>query len=245
MYGRVYDPSEVVVLHRLWGGVQRKVFSGMRLAVGGNVRKCKRSIFPPSFSSTIIQDGKRYIGKYLRNGANRHYLSLILRMEYFAKHQGFLRQNKTKKQILSITEECFDAVLRRVNECKAEYGLGSLLVTMDHRKQGSTWFINPAMPLRTVASATDCFYHKLNGNSSTLEEWDESFESVASFRTPGYIALLQKHLAANGDCLLTVGGGTFQGTTLQLYMTYHPSGPKCAGLVSECFPPDFKYRYIQ
>ena len=41
-------------------------------------------------------------------------------------------------------------------------------------------------------------YKKLYGNSSTLEEWDESFYSVSSFRNEGYIAMLQKYLAARG-----------------------------------------------
>ena len=241
LYGHLYNPSEVVVLYRLWGGIEG-ISSKVRLAIRGKSGskvnyECKRSIFPTSFSSKIIQDGKRYVSKYLRNGANGHYISLMLRMEIFVKLHDYFK-GKTEKEILSVTNNCFDAILRRVDAFK---GSGPVFMTMDHRKQGSDWFLKPTMPLRTVANAANNFFYRVYKNL-TLEQWDESFESIASFpNTAAYIALLQKHLAASGDCLLTAGGGSFQRTALQLYKHYHSNGMQCFGPVTECFPPGYVY----
>ena len=51
---------------------------------------------------------------------------------------------------------------------------------------------------------------KSHGLALSLEEWEASFDEVSSFRIPGYVALLQKNLAASGTCLVTAGGGGFQ-----------------------------------
>ena len=58
----------------------------------------------------------------------------------------------------------------------------------------------------------------------TPEHWDESFESVSSFITPGYMAILQKQLTVKGDCLLTAGGGAFQRTAREMYHKIHYYG---------------------
>lgn len=80
----------------------------------------------------------------------------------------------------------------------------------------------------TMCDTVDTLYKRLHGNSSSLEDFDESFNSVSSFRNPGYIAMLQKQLAASGTCLITVGGGSFQKTTIKLYKKYHPGNSSCA-----------------
>ena len=42
-----------------------------------------------------------------------------------------------------------------------------------------------------ASTAVDTLFSMLYGNSSTLEEWDKSFEDVATHNTPGYIAMFE------------------------------------------------------
>ena len=227
-----HSPSEVVVLYRTWGGIDKSYAEFRQVIKGNMVDKCYRKMFNIKipFGSRIIQDGEQYISKYFHG---KSYISVMLRIEYFMINRNRF-EGKTTKDILSTTEQCFSEILRRVSEYRAQYGLDSILMTMDCRKQGSKVFINPTMAQQTVINATYGLFHKLYGNSMTLEEWDESFESIASFRAPGYIALLQKHLAAKGDCLLTAGGGSFQSTAHSFYDEYHSRGTKCKRKVTQC-----------
>ena len=64
-----------------------------------------------------------------------------------------------------------------------------------------------------MAKGARTLYQSLLINSSDLDHsyklWDNSFESIASFSSSGYVSMLQKHLAAQGTCLLKAGGGEF------------------------------------
>ena len=42
-----------------------------------------------------------------------------------------------------------------------------------------------------ASTAVDTLFPMLYGNSSTLEEWDRSFEDVATHNSPGYIAMFE------------------------------------------------------
>ena len=107
-----------------------------------------------------------------------------------------------------------------------------VFLTLDCRKQGSDIFStkDKTAAVALLSDSIVSLYKKLYGNSSTLEEWDESFYAVSSFRNEGYIAMLQKYLAASGDCLITAGGGTFQGTARTMYTRYH-SGNGCIEII--------------
>ena len=52
----------------------------------------------------------------------------------------------------------------------------------------------------------------------TLSEWDNTFSSVSAKQDPGFIAAVQKVIAAKGDVLVTLGAeSTFQATTCNTF----------------------------
>ena len=231
-----YNPHEVVVVFSLWGGIE--AYGDIyRIGLSGNDgKKCNRghffkiSNFPPS--SKIIQDANKYTDKYLDkvNG----YISVMVRIEHLIIRYNLL--HKTKEQILSITTKCFHNLMRELTALKDEHGTEKIFLTLDCRESGSKAFkyAHRSLSRDIATTAVDTLFPMLYGNSTTLDEWDKSFEDVATHNTPGYIAMLRKHLAAKGVCLLTVGGGVFQQETRQLHSSYHPNRPKCARLVSQC-----------
>ena len=61
----------------------------------------------------------------------------------------------------------------------------------------------------------------------TLRNWEETFTAVSSSSVPGYVAFLQKSVAANGRCLILIGFGSFQRHALQMYMKLHRKQDYC------------------
>lgn len=254
------DPSEVVVLFNLWGGVNDYI-PEIRMALSGShVKHCYRGKFTQIIlpvSKKIIADGKNYIKKYLPEAKNKGFISVMMRMEHvvnsFAEFNG-----KSNEDIWSTLNKCFDSILEEVEGLKIEHDITSVLFTVDCRKQGSFYFgtstelqniVNYLGSLpklqrlffghsknisKIMTESVSKIYTMLFGNSSTIEEWDDSFDTIASFSNPGYIGLLQKHLAAKGKCLITAGGGSFQRNTRLLHSIYHPKKLPCVTRIKEC-----------
>ena len=230
IYGN-HDPLNVVVIFKTWSGI-----GGGRVPISG-ASKCGRGPLPSKMpvSSAIIQDGAKYVKKYLPNAYDRGYISVMLRLEHYANsHERFIGKSKT--EIISTVMKCYNTLLTEVKAIKAKYKLNSVFLTMDCRKRGSDYFseFQTDQMWLTLRDSAPTFYRMLYGNTSTIEEWDSSFEDISSFSSHGYIALLQKHLAASGRCLLTVGGGSFQSTTHSLYTSYHAQGFRCNNHLSTC-----------
>lgn len=223
-----HNPHKVVVIFNKWKGIQKDRIP----LTGSKVEKCNRGnyVLNTPVSTRIINDSIKYANKYLHGVSSNSYISVMVRMEQFLIN----RNMKREAEISSDIELCFNNLLRQIDTLKVKNGLNQTLLTMDCRKQGSQRF-DPAFPkkfrrnyTKIANEAMGSLFLRLYGNSSTPEQWDESFDDVASFKTPGYIAMLQKQLAAKGSCLLTVGGGGFQATARSLHSQYHPTSSNCA-----------------
>ena len=215
VYG-TYAPNEVVVLFNNWGGIS----GDYRWNVGVNIKECGWSKYYRSFplSLRIKNDALLYSRKYL---PSKKYISVMVRLEFFKRKHRI--DEKTKEQvILSLLQKFYSSILEKASQFKAEQKTGTVFLAIDCGRHGSTKLSSGSKIDSLMCSSIRKFYGRLYGNSSTLEEWEESFDSVSSSANPGYIAMLQKHLAASGTCLITAGGGTFQKTTRELYHEYNP-----------------------
>ena len=228
-----YSPRKVVVLFSLWGGFLPKTNElrpGVQLSDYPN---CIRGLIPPVSnlppSAGIIQDANKYSAKYLDQGNG--YISVMVRIEHLILRYELLE--KTKELILSRTTKCFHNLHKELTKLKKTHNTEKIFLTLDCRDSGSHAFMNAKKSL-IATTAVDTLFPMLYGNSTTLDEWDKSFDNVVTHNAPGYVAMLQKHLAAKGVCLLTVGGGSFQSNTRLLHSSYHPNMPECTRLVSEC-----------
>ena len=205
-----HSPKEVVIVFKtFWGGA-----SNLRHSIRG----CSRDIIYP-MSAKIKQDARHYIQKYMSSVS---YVSVMVRLEHFSLRNSQFK-SKSDEQILSILQSFYNDIVKKVNEFKAQHGISAVFLTMDCRKQGSVMFrdFKDNKVFQLMTKSIGDLYRMLYGSSSTLEDWDESFYSVSSFRNNGYIAMLQKHLAASGVCLITAGGGSYQETTRRLHYQYN------------------------
>lgn len=224
------DPSNSVVLFNYWGGIRNGEPKAYRIGIT-DMKDCNRhqySTFMFRSSKTVQKDGKQYIEKHMPLAMSHGYVSVMFRSERFGLNHGFHELHSEEKKLLMLTD-CVWNIRDYVNKLKCQYKIQSVFLSMDCRKQGSLIFrrlssTGPAyMSKELVDQVARNLYQSLYGNSSSLDDWDESFDRIASFKTAGYLAQLQKSLAANGTCLLTAGGGNFQLSAERLYHEIHRS----------------------
>ena len=234
------QPNQTVVLFNSWGGVVSGASRAFRVGLS-DLGECKRKEFP-SFvfqtSEIVRNDSKHYMDRYMPMSKDGGYISVMLRTERFGLSHDFQATQSTEKKLAMFTT-CVDGISAYVRKLKSQYNTQSVFLAMDCRKQGSMAFRDESSPeymsKDLVDTMTTLLYHKLYGNSSSLNDWDESFDKVASFKTPGYLAQLQKTLAANGACLLMAGGGNFQLSAETLYNeTRRSTDSHCAIQIPGC-----------
>jgi hypothetical protein len=236
VYG-TYQPSNSVVLFNYWGGIRNGQPRAHRIGLS-DMEKCNRlqySSFLFYISKTIQKDSQQYIQQYMPLARDGGYISVMFRAERFGISHGFDSMNSEQK--LSTLADCVRNITGYVNKLKAQCNVQSVFLAMDCRRQGSMAFRHSTGPSfmsrELVDQMAESLYHNLYGNTSSLNDWDESFDKIATFKTAGYLAQLQKSLAASGTCLLTAGGGNFQLSAERLHNTTH-KGKLCAFQVPGC-----------
>jgi hypothetical protein len=232
-----YPPEEVVVVFNTWGGIQLSNFM-FRLGISGTgMGRCNRNLYYDGYplSTRMKRDAARYTQRYMPEAVTEGYISVMVRLEQFSiRHHYF--EGKSHEEILILLQGFYMTIIEKVRHLKSKLKTRNVFLTMDCGGQGSGYFAknttitknatNESALAELLSNSMDGFFAMLYGNSSSVKEWEDSFYSVSSFRNRGYVATLQKHLAANGTCLITAGGGAFQSTAMLLFSQYHP-GTKC------------------
>ena len=237
VYGQ-FSPNTSVVLFNFWGGIlnaekvprYRFGISDMDCSCG----KFSQTTISLESSELIHQDAQRYMKKYL----HKKYVSVMFRTEYFSMRHSLSKLGSTEQMILFT--KCVNSISDLVDKMKKKYGIESVFLAMDCRKQGSLGYKIVTRKSReraeTLSNVSTLLYRKLYGNSSSLEDWDDSFDNISSYKIPGYIAQLQKYLAASGTCLLTAGGGlgssSFQESAKVIHRQKHNT--QCIHVVPDC-----------
>ena len=221
-----FKPSEVVVIFNRWGGIVNRV-EDFRFSIKGT--SCYRGgmigLFHPS--KQLLRDVEEYSKRFM-NSSN-DYMAVMIRVEYFAINHGLHRlstEDQRKKLV-----GCFNSINDKVKSVMQERNISGKSLMMDIGKHGSYYFRtgtgkSPRLDMNALNDAVLHFFEIMYGKSFTQEMWEESYTSVAQFKAPGYIAIMQKQLAGRSTCLLLSGGGSFQGSAKTLYNELH-HGAKC------------------
>ena len=185
-----------------------------------------KSQFQPS--AQLSADAKRYEDLFL-GGKNR--LAIMLRVErtvynYLNEQSHFT--DRTQPQTLN---DCFNEVLSSSQAIlKDAKGLKPVVTIDIFNTSGTDTYIHLPESVKELSTKT---LMALYNNTWSLKEWSDSFSQVVS-RTgdKSYRAALEKTLASRADCLIVMGGGSFQAQAVQEYLDYHrSSGKKCVSLV--------------
>ena len=213
IYGN-YSINEITVLFNHWGGIEHTK-SLYRIPIS-DLYQCSRHYinFEPRYSSMLELDHRKYVEKFFPAGLK--YISVMLRLEQLIVYHKLLSKSIALQRVHVM--RCVDNLLKKVELVTKMTNINYLFLAMDCGKHGSQKYRGPKNNLTVmIDEACQTLYNGLYGNTSTLTEWEHSFDSVASFHVPGYIALLQKNIAAGGDPLILAGGGAFQASARKLH----------------------------
>ena len=200
--------ENVTIIFNLWRTLWHIVNHHSR-----NPHKClgvgygsdKEQFYP---SPRLLADADRYEKMFLSSGYN---VAVMFRIER-------LLQNVKRSGKQSSVTKCLDEA---VNITKTLQEYDQPMITLDLGKfASSTWSPAKGHMTETVKPKISQLF-KYDWN---LEEWEESFTRAAGgVENKGYIAALQRTLASRADCLVLVGGGSFQDLTMKDYIRTHPN----------------------
>ena len=160
----------------------------------------------------------------------RPYIAIIARME---KVQIFLKSR------LNLTV-CFSKLLSVWRETKENTGLNTTLLAIDLGKYGSSSIQNAGKGSEMDVGFKNFFNTLYYGQDFTLHDWEESFKHVAHTTDSGYVAMIQKMLVVEAQCVVFIGGGSFQKHAQTLYVHSHHKKP-CIRVIEECTNPTSLY----
>lgn len=189
-------------------------------------------------SLSVLNHTNHYRKKILKG---KKVIAVMLRIERFLTLKVMGRSNETVDSCLSNTLKIHERVLQ--NPIMAN---SSTFLTVDIGRFGSGIMKDPSTVARfgqnSLSSIREAVYHMfkdLYKGRWTMPTWEQSFiEATSGIVERGYIAMLQRSIATHADCLILMGGGSFQQVAAYQYMKHHQGQPKPC-LYSVCATESF------
>lgn len=204
-----WSPQDVTLVFTYW---YNKLFVPVYMPLNGVncMQKYAENETKAQFrpSDRLIRDAEKYVRMFL-GGKNE--LAIMLRVERVLKFYLVESMDANKKSL----KQCLDEVLvLRLNKTAKRP-----FVTLDIGRFGTNSFHNIAEKQMVLSSTT---LMSLYENKWTVRKWEDSFVQAAGGVTDvGYIAAMQRAIASRADCLILMGGGSFQSLAVYDYLQYH------------------------
>ena len=171
-------------------------------------------------SSKMIRHTDNYRSKIL-GGANKT-IAIMLRVERFLTLKS---SNETVDSCLAKTIGVFTELKKQ-----PQWQSSQPFLTLDIGRYGSGIMQNNDSVLKfneslelVTQSVTDMLVNVYEGKWKTLEDWEDSFlQATEGISERGYVAMLQRDIAVQSDCLILMGGGSFQEIAATQYLKVHP-----------------------
>lgn len=207
-------PRDSTVLFGQWRGLHNNRMYKTR---SGCEKRAKIETAP---SKRVFLDAQKYTERYLKT---HNYVSIFLRME---KAVTIMRQQQR-----GTVTSCFHETLDYWRSVVSATGFSTTFLSTDIGRLGSKSFLTRKSGLDGPFSD---FFKTIYGSTLTIREWEATFENISGTSQSGYIAMLQKAIAAHAKCVVFVGGGSFQRTALELYKKTHAQQDWCIYFVRNC-----------
>lgn len=174
-------------------------------------------------SQQLICDAQKYRHKYLRTES---YIALMVRTE---KIDSLTGDEESMAQ-------CLNKTLMKWKKLKKASGIQKTFLSMDIGQYGSYSLIEQKGDTKYLPyiSLYSKFFKDLFGSYATIKTWEMGFEEMATKKDPGYIASLQKTIAAMSKCIIFTGGGSFQRHAKYIYEKVNRNNKKCTIIIQEC-----------
>ena len=210
-----FAPNSATVIYWQWRGMGPPTRVLIQNNKCGNIHT-EETIGP---SQTLLQVAAEYQQKYLHG---RPYLAVMARLE---KVKIGIRKGKLKQSL----QGCSSKLLSVWKEIQKESGLNVTFLAADVGRFGSNSYHYDDNGTAIFENIFELFY----GPGFSVENWEDSFQTVANTTDAGYIGQLQSVLVAHAKCVVFIGGGSFQRHAMSRYLQAHPN-TQCIRVVREC-----------
>lgn len=212
-----YHKSEVVVIFPLFGGVMSgksgKTREGYRLFL--SLSQCNRGMMRSAahtmkLSKLAKDTAENYIQKYLKGNS---YITVMMRLERVIPHN---------QETASVAEKCLNYLHSEVEKIKSRFDIQTITVSFDIGMYGSVYPRQNQDMTEAIVPHLNNFLSQTVREGMTLSEWDSRFTNSSPIRNPGFVAAVQKSIAARGDVLVLFGkGSAYHQTTITMFLTSH------------------------
>ena len=192
-----YKANEVTVLINEFRG-----FGLGRLPVASKCGRHKMTDIPVMPTARIRTDAHKY-SKEVFGG--RPYVAIMARIEsvVFELHHDI--------------EQCAKEVESVLKQLRSSHKLPYTFLAMDVGKFGSG-----GAARKNLQPHGETLFQSIYQEKWSFKEWEQTFERLSWSNNSAYVANLQRTIAAKGDCLVMVGGRSFQAQARTLYKKFHP-----------------------
>ena len=189
-------------------------------------------------SASVLNHTNYYRNNILRG---KRIIAVMLRVERFLTLKRMGRSNESVESCLKKTVKLHDRLLQTQT-----FDNSSTFLTLDIGRFGSGIMQDPSVvaklgqdSLSSIGeSVVQTLEHLYNGEW-TMSSWEQSFvKATGGIVERGYIAMLQRSIATHSDCLILMGGGSFQQVAAYQYMKHHQGQSKPC-LYSVCATESF------
>ena len=218
VYGH-YKPKETVVIFNHFGGTE-KYGDVYRIRV--DLQKCSRGNFfylELRSSSLLRSMVSTYVKKYMKTTSEgKIYVAVMIRLEHMLRYKRF--QDRSKDEQHSILKKLLDNVVEKVNTVRMNKLITNVFVSLDVGKYGSRSLGFEVSKNEALKGEIKRLYINLFNDTVTEREMTRRIEETVKVPVSGFVAQLEKNIAAGAACLVLVGGGSYQGTISKLYKLF-------------------------
>ena len=160
-------------------------------------------------SQKLLNHAKNYKDKYL---ASKNTVAILVNLEHL-----LLSNRQYKKNTPSI---CFEKVTDTIKLHGPHHPVIADMGT--HDNDTFNWFLKDKQRLLDATTRFKEMIPIWLNKQFSFKEWEDSFvKSASGIINPGYITALRETIAIRADCLVLVGGGTYQELVLRGYLHQH------------------------
>ena len=187
-------------------------------------------IFPPS--KRILDAQKSYIAQYI---GNKTYVSIIFRSHHIYFYNQYWKTHNYTGMVQTLLH-CSKQLKRELDKIRTHH---EIFLAIDLGKFGSKRYSAD----RNLIPLKNQIHLDVFNGSLTADQREERLMNAAGGITDcGFIAQLEKVIAANADCIILLGSRSgFVSTSLSLYVTQHPADQCVVGI---CYADEYNYAPI-
>ena len=227
-----YSPSDVTLLIHQWRFSMHIIPKCQPPFVCMDTRTLFLTRLRPN--PRVLMDADKYMMSTLE--PDKLTIAVMVRIEWY------LIMHRKSAGLTTTIKECLQSVTTLFNDLKQKGSDIQPFLTLDVGKYGSSTlhstlsnFDNSSQA--SILSTVKSFVSELYDSRLTFDEWERTFTLVSDDR--GYVAALQRTVAARSSCLISMGGGHFQEVAFQDYLWNHPN-PSEQCIHHVCMPNNFE-----